>query len=177
MAGYGDGTIRWYRITDGQELLALFQRRAQANRDEMHWVVWRPSGYYDASPGAEDLIGWHVNDGPDEAADFFPVAQFRDTYYRPDVIARILQTRDEARALELANQESGRKRQEADVAQQLPPVVEIISPSEGSEFSAGQVIIRYRIRTPSGEPVKDVKTLLDGRPTGARELFEETANL
>lgn len=169
VAAYSDGTIRWHRMTDGQELLAFFP-----HEDQKRWVVWTPSGYYDASPGAEDLIGWHVNNGLDQAADFFPVAQFRDTYYRPDIIAKILQTGDEARALELANQESGRKKQEADIAQQLPPVVEIISPSEGSEFSAGQITIHYRIRTPSGEPVTDVKTLLDGRPIGAREHFDET---
>lgn len=169
VAAFGDGTIRWYRMTDGQELLAFFP-----HKDQKRWVLWTPSGYYDASPGAEDLIGWHVNNGLDQAADFFPVAQFRDTYYRPDVVAKILQTCDEASALELANQESGRNKQEADVAQQLPPVVEIISPSDGGEFSAGQITIRYRIRTPSGEPVTDVKTLLDGRPIGAREHFDET---
>ena len=174
VAAYGDGTIRWYRMTDGQELLAFFPYRDQANRDQMRWVVWTPSGYYDASPGAEDLIGWHVNNGPDQASDFFPVAQFRDTYYRPDVIAKILQTLDEARALELANEESRRKKQEADITQQLPPVVEIISPSDGSEVPSGQIIIRFRIRTPSGEPVTGVKTLLDGRPTGAHGHFDET---
>ncbi len=169
VAAYGDGTIRWYRMTDGKELLAFFP-----HRDQQHWVLWTPSGYYDASPGAEDLIGWHVNNGPDQAADFFPVAQFRDTYYRPDVIAKILQTFDEARALELANEESGRKKQEANITQQLPPVVEIISPSDGSEVPSGQIIIRFRIRTPSGEPVTDIKTLLDGRLTVARELPHET---
>jgi WD40 repeat protein len=169
VAAYGDGTIRWYRMTDGQELLAFFP-----HRDQTRWVLWTPSGYYDASPGAEDLIGWHINNGPDQAADFFPVAQFRDTYYRPDVIAKVLQTGDEARALELANQESGRKQQEANIAQQLPPVVEIISPPDGSEVSTGEITVRYRIRTPSGEPVTDVKTLLDGRPADARELAHET---
>jgi WD40 repeat protein len=170
VAAYADGTIRWHRMTDGQELLALFP-----HRDQKRWVVWTPAGYYDASPGAEDLIGWHVNNGPDQAADFFPVAQFRETYYRPDVIAKVLPTGDEARALELANQESGRKQQQDNLAQQLPPVVEIISPSDGSEFSTGELIVRYRVRTPSGEPVTGVKTLLDGRPTDAFDLVDETS--
>jgi len=34
-------------------------------------VLWTPSGYYDASPGGEDFIGWQVNKGKDKAADFF----------------------------------------------------------------------------------------------------------
>src|SRR5262249_54398455 len=74
-AALGDGTIRWYRLRDGQELLALFP-----HRDRKRWVLCTPAGYYDASPGAEELLGWHVNRGRDAAADFFPVSQFRSTY-------------------------------------------------------------------------------------------------
>ncbi|MEO7659562.1 MAG: hypothetical protein ABIV48_08100, partial [Pyrinomonadaceae bacterium] len=51
-AGSTDGTIRWHRITDGKELLAFFP-----HPDGKRWVLWTPSGYYDASPGAEELIG------------------------------------------------------------------------------------------------------------------------
>ena len=165
VAAFGDGTIRWYRITDGKQLLAFFP-----HSDHKRWVAWTPSGYYDTSPGAEEMIGWHVNNGRDTTADFFPVAQFRNTYYRPDVIARVLQTGDELRALEIANEEAGRRQQQADIAAQLPPVVEIISPSDGSEVSTKEVTVRFRIRTPSGEPVTNVKALVDGRPTGARAL-------
>lgn len=56
VAAYGDGTIRWHRMSDGSELLAFFP-----HADRQRWVLWTPSGYYDASPGGEDLIGWHVN--------------------------------------------------------------------------------------------------------------------
>lgn len=168
VAAYGDGTIRWYRITDGKELLAFFP-----HGDRKRWLLWTPSGYYDASPGAEDLIGWHVNNGRDAAADFFPVGQFRSTYYRPDVVARVLQTGDEARALQLANEDAGRKQQQTSIAQQLPPVVEIISPANGSEVSATAIGVRFRVRSPSGEPVTSVKALVDGRPMGARQLIQE----
>jgi WD40 repeat protein len=94
----GDGTIRWYRKKDGKEVLALFP-----HKDRKLWVLWTPRGYYDASPGAEDLIGWHVNRKRDEAADFFPASQFRSVYYRPDVVDRILYTLDEAEALRQAS--------------------------------------------------------------------------
>lgn len=170
VAAYADGTIRWYRLTDGKELLAFFP-----HKDRKRWILWTPSGYYDAAPGAEDLIGWHVNNGKDQAADFFPVGQFRSTYYRPDVISKVLQTGDEAQALQVANEEAGRKQQQASIAQQLPPVVEIISPADGSEVSATEIAVRYRIRTPSGEPVTSVKALVDGRPMGARQLVQEAS--
>ncbi|HYG82238.1 MAG TPA: caspase family protein, partial [Pyrinomonadaceae bacterium] len=170
LAAYSDGTIRWHRMTDGEEVLAFFP-----HADRERWILWTPAGYYDASPGAEELIGWHVNNGPDAAADFFPVGQFRDTYYRPDVIARVLQAGDESRALQLANEESGRRQQQAELAKQLPPVVEIISPADDATISSGEVTLRFNVRSPSGEPVTSVKALVDGRPAGARQLVQGEA--
>ena len=46
------------------------------HKDGKRWVLWTPEGYYDASPGAEDLIGWHVNLGLDRDADFVPAIRF-----------------------------------------------------------------------------------------------------
>jgi len=98
VAAFGDGTIRWYRLRDGQELLTFFP-----HRDRERWGLWTPSGYYDAAPDAETLLGWHIDRGPFRAADFLPMAQFRSTFFRPDVVTRILQTLDEAEALRRAN--------------------------------------------------------------------------
>lgn len=177
VAAYSDGTIRWYNRTDGKELLAFFP-----HADRKRWVLWTPSGYYDASPGAEDLVGWHVNNGKDQAADFFPVGQFRSTYYRPDVISKVLGTGDEAEALRLADEERGRVRTQGalimvtrpNVVRLLPPVVDIASPADNSEVSASEVSIRYSLRTPSGEPITNVRALVDGRPVAAnRQLTRE----
>jgi hypothetical protein len=68
------------------------------------WIAWTPQGYYDASSGADDLIGWQVNRGYDSAPDFFPASQFRDTYCRPDVIARVLDTLDTDAAVRAASE-------------------------------------------------------------------------
>jgi WD40 repeat protein len=113
IAALNDGTIRWYRMKDGKELLAFFP-----HNDGKRWVLWTPGGYYDCSPGAEDLIGWHVNNGKDQAADFFPAERFRSVYYRPDVISRVLKAGDEAIALRQANEAAGRKRRESDLKKQ-----------------------------------------------------------
>ncbi|HYN86078.1 MAG TPA: caspase family protein [Pyrinomonadaceae bacterium] len=160
VAAFSDGTIRWYSMKDRTELLAFFP-----HADRKRWVAWTPSGYYDASPGAEELIGWHVNNGPDKAADFFPVAQFRETFYRPDVVAKVLKTRDEGVALKEANAARGiaPSRPAAEVAEILPPVVDILSPSDGEQVAPGEVTVRYRVRAPSGAPVTSVMALVDGR--------------
>ncbi|MDI9570600.1 MAG: caspase family protein [Pseudomonadota bacterium] len=159
VAAFGDGTIRWYRLSDGRELLAFFP-----HKDRRRWVVWSPSGYYDASPGAEELIGWHLNRGKDMAADFFPASRFRATYYRPDVLARVLETGDEEEALRLANEESGRRRAEQAVADILPPVVTILSPADGAAVSQTEVTLDLSLRSPSDAPVTAIRTLVDGRP-------------
>jgi WD40 repeat protein len=165
-AALADGTIRWYRLEDGKELLALFP-----HNDRKRWVLWSPSGYYDASPGAEELIGWHVNNGQDQAADFFPASKFRSTYYRPDVIAKVLETLDEKEGIRLANAESGR-RQEASVHQMLPPIINILSPHDGAEVSTSEIKVSFSIRNPSSEPITGIKALVDGRPVSTQRAVQ-----
>lgn len=166
LAALADGTIRWYRMEDGKELLAIFP-----HTDKKRWVLWTPSGYFDASPGAEELIGWHVNHGQDQAADFFPASKFRSTYYRPDVIAKVLETLDEQEGIRLANAESGR-RQEASVHQMLPPIINILSPHDGAEVSTSEIKVSFSIRTPSSEPITGIKALVDGRPVSTQRAVQ-----
>ncbi len=98
LAAFADGTIRWYRAADGVELLAFFP-----HADGSRWVLFTPSGYYDASPGegsagGASLFGWAVNRGRDQEAAFYSAARFEDLY-RPDVIDLVLTTLDEAEAV------------------------------------------------------------------------------
>ena len=89
VAAYDDGTIRWHRLADGQELLALF-----VHAKDRRYIAWTPQGYYAASPGGEDLIGWHVNRGFDTAPDFYPASTFASTYCRPDIVKAALDNVD-----------------------------------------------------------------------------------
>jgi len=156
VAAFADGTIRWYRLSDGVELLAFFP-----HNDGKRWVLWTPSGYYAASAGAEELIGWHVNNGQDRAADFFNVGQFRDQFYRPDIIDLILEKLDENQAVETANAAKKHKVQAAEL--KLPPVVTILQPVDNSEFSQSEIEVHYQIRSPS--KIKGLRVLIDGVKT------------
>lgn len=158
IAAYGDGTIRWHRMSDGQELLALF-----AHADRKRWVVWTPTGYYDASVGGEDLIGWHINRGDDLAADFFPASRFSKRFLRPDIVDRVLQTLDEAQAVAAADAAGGTRSQAAAVVRALPPVIELVSPPELAT-SLPVVTLRYRTRSDPAAPVTAVSVLVDSRP-------------
>jgi WD40 repeat protein len=147
VAALANGTIRWYRYEDGWPLLALFM-----HRDGKRWVLWTPEGYYDASAGGEDLIGWYVNRGLDSAADWFSAGRFREHYYRPDSVETVLRTIHAEQA------------QPALAAPALPPVVRILSPHSGQAVTQSPVEIRYSVRSPSGKAVTGVEVRVDGRP-------------
>ena len=165
VAAYGDGTVRWHRWSDGQELLALF-----VNKDTKAWVAWTPSGYYMASPGGEDMIGWHVNRGWDQAADFFPASRFREQFSRPDIVQLVLDTLDEDEAVRQANAAARRRDDTTPIIERLPPVLTILSPANGAQVAPGTVEIRYSVRSPSGAPVDRVEAFVDGAKVEARGL-------
>jgi len=162
VAAAGDGTIRWYRMNDGRELLALF-----VQRESREWVAWTPKGYFMASPKGGNLIGWHVNRGWNQSADFFALSQFRDTFDRPDIVSGVLAALDEDTAIDEANAALKKKRDNEDVTTGLPPVITITSPSNLSSSSSpdtSEVTIEYSVRSPSRQPVTQVVGLVDGRP-------------
>ena len=157
-----DGSIRWFRMEDGKEILTFY-----LHADRKRWVLFTPSGYYDASPGAEDFLGWHVNNGVDKTPAFYPVSRYRDQFYRPDVIDAILETYNESEALKLANKRSGKKDDSPDainIVKNSPPVVIIHSPSNGSVASKNKLSITYSVSAPEDAPTLRVKILVNGRP-------------
>jgi len=160
-----NGTIRWYRMSDGQELLTFFP-----HADQRRWILWTPSGYYDCSPGAEDLIGWHMNRGKEQAADFFPASRFRSTYYRPDIIDKVLETADEGAAIAAANKAAGGQAQAPSVELLLPPVVRIFSPGYNGSFNRGTVRVQASVRQPNGKAIDSVWATVDGRRVEIRGL-------
>jgi hypothetical protein len=165
---YVDGTIRWLRWSDGQELFALFGEPQSSK-----WVAWTPSGYYMASAGGEDLIrqrdliGWHVNRGWTQEADFFPASQFRAEYNRPDIVRLVLKTRDEAKAIRQGNLTAQREAAKP-VAAALPPVVTIDSPHEGDAIGDDAIRVDFTFRSPSGLGIDRLDVLVDDEPVPTR---------
>jgi WD40 repeat protein len=103
VAAYGDGTIRWHRMDDGRELLALY-----VLQDKQNWVAWTPEGFYGATAGAFSALQWQVNRGFDAAADTVPVNQI-PSLRRPDALPLVLQELETARALGIADLKAARR--------------------------------------------------------------------
>lgn len=99
IVAYMDGTIRWFRWSDGAELLAVF-----VNRHDLRFVAWTPSGYYVGSPGAEDMFGWQFNGNWNRQADFLPATGMASSRLRrPDVIQRVIPLQDGVQAVRAAD--------------------------------------------------------------------------
>jgi hypothetical protein len=140
VAALGDGTIRWYAMEDGQEVLALF-----VHPDGRRWVAWTPEGFFDASPGGDALVGYHLNQGPDRAGEFIRVDQVFNLFYRTDLVSGRLKPGG-GEAVRVARDRIG------DVATimtgGLPPELALVSPAESQ--SQGDFEFRFRVADAGG---------------------------
>ncbi len=100
VAALSDGTLRWYRLADGEEILAYFPHRN--GRD---WIAWEPRGHYMSSYFGDNYVGWHANRGRDATPDFFRAVQFDRLLYRPDLVMAAFEAG--SNGLELANADGG----------------------------------------------------------------------
>jgi hypothetical protein len=157
LSGSVDQTLHVWDPERDEPIVSLF-----AAGDD--WVAWTPEGYYAASPGGEVLMGWHVNNGPDRMASFYPAAKFRKALYRPDVIRRLLTTGSVGLALQAADRARGRETGRTEVARILPPAVEGAAPRHGSRVDSPRLEVKAIARGRGEHPVTALRLLLDGRP-------------
>jgi WD40 repeat protein len=68
------------------------------------WLMWTPEGYYAGSPGAERILKWQLNHGPDRAAEEITIANINAGLHRPDIVARAIALRSTTAAIEEARQ-------------------------------------------------------------------------
>jgi WD40 repeat protein len=94
VAAYDDGTMRWHRLSDGEEIFALF-----VHPNAKEWVIWTPQGYYVSSLSGDQYIGWHINKGWEQAGEFVTAAQLSKHFYRPDIVKRAFDLVDAKQAI------------------------------------------------------------------------------
>ena len=94
----GDGAIRWRRADDGRELLALQVLPNGKEPAKWDWVLWTPEGFYEATRGAQDVLKWVTNHGPDSAASVLPVSAIAKLH-RPNALPHVLDQLETAHAL------------------------------------------------------------------------------
>lgn len=81
IAVHADGTLRWYQLASGRHALSLYP-----HRDKKRWVIWTPDNFFAASADGDQLVGWHINQGPEKPAKFIPMQAVRKTNFKPELI-------------------------------------------------------------------------------------------
>jgi len=143
VAGYDDGTIRWHRLRDGEEVLALFP-----HADRQRWIAWTPEGFYATSGSdAEELLGYHLNRGKAHEGEFISARQLRQDFYQPALISQRLDANGDALVAKAVKQLSDVRELLAG-AQTPAPVVELLSDAQIT--TTGDVPIKVRITDQGG---------------------------
>ena len=161
VAGYGDGTIRWHRPSDGGEVLAFFP-----HADQKRWIAWTPEGFYAASDSdAEELMGYHLNHGKDHEGEFISARQLREHFYQPALISRRLDTDGDALIAE-AVKKLGDVQQLLAGAKEPPPLVELLSDDQVT--AEEEVTIKVKVKDRGGG-VGGLIYYVDGVPQTGRQ--------
>jgi WD40 repeat protein len=162
VAAEGNGLISWFDMQTGTQMMTLF-----VNGSTGQWIAWNPEGYFDCSNGAEGLIGWHINQGKSAVPQYFPVGQFYEEYYTPNLAAKIL-----------SGEEFMATRQKNIINSfTLPPLVEILTPSKGSTQANSKQDVVVRV-TDQGGGIDEIRLyhndkLIDGTQRGFKPVAKE----
>jgi outer membrane protein assembly factor BamB len=156
VAHVGDGTIRWLRMRDGKEFLAFYP-----HPDRKRWIAWTPEGYYMCSPRGDDLIGWHRNNGKDQAADFYTAAQFERLLYMPHYVKTSFERRGDRGSMIRENQ--GLQFSISDLASILPPRITIEHPEPGFVNTSETIRLKFKVQR-TCLPLKDYTVYVNNIP-------------
>jgi WD40 repeat protein len=171
LVGSADQTLTIFNPTTCEVLLTIFP-------SQKDWIAWTPQGYYAATLGGEQMMGWHVENGPDQLASFYPAARSRKKYHRPDVIKLVLEKGSATDALKAANaalpeEERARTDPPADVAKLLPPRVTLRRTGQDTD---GTVTLATDIEVAVGAaPIRSLRLMIDRQPAHGDGFVKELA--
>ncbi len=130
VSGAADQTVRLWNLKTRELLVTLFRGA------DGEWVMWTPEGFYTGSPGADNIVGWQINRGPEKEARYITAGQLRKALHRPDLVAAKIAGDPDG----LVKAAAAKLDVEALLKNSLAPQVAILSPQNGAsgkEFSEG----------------------------------------
>lgn len=146
ISGSADQTVRIWNAGNGELIVSIFE---DAGGD---WVMWTPQGYYHSSPNGDRLIGWQINQGFDKEARYISARQMKKHLHSPEIVRRALLL---ANAAQAAKDLRGTDTELQKLLARVPPVLEVLSPDNGSELI---------------ERFATIKVQLDAAPDAAKRL-------
>lgn len=167
IAALSDGTIRWYDMSSGKEVLAYF-----SHGNGKDWIAWITDGYYMSSIYGDNFIGWHFNRGKDNAPDFYRAVQFDRILYRPDVVAAQFRTMAGVTAQNSTVPEGADFR--IDRLREIAPPRVVLRSLTTDRTETGQPRLRLQLDAERLElPIKDYTVFVNSipvTPNGERKL-------
>ena len=124
------------------------------------WVMWTPQGYYAGSPGADKIVGWQINRGPDKAADYVTAEQLRKHLNRPDIVAKAIQL---ASAEEAVRTSFGTEFKLSDLLARPAPRLRVLSPAADATVNAPDSVAVKIALDATPDPVTRIRIQVNGR--------------
>ena len=152
VSGSADQTVRLWNLKTREPIVTLFRGT------DGEWVMWTPQGYYTGSPGADKIVGWQINKGPDQAADYVGADQLRQHLNRPDIVEKAIIL---ASAEQAVREAPGTTFTLADLLKRPVPRFRILSPAPGSAERGGRAIVRIALEA-TPDPVKAIRVQVNG---------------
>jgi len=155
VSGSSDQTVRLWNLQTRELIVSLFYGT------DGEWVVWTPQGYYASSPNGDRIVGWQMNKGPDQAAEYVTASQLRNKFYRPDIVERAIQHASAAKAINELNPARADGFQLSDLARRLPPKLAVLSPRDRGGTSSGRTKIELALSETPDDPVDTFQTFVN----------------
>jgi hypothetical protein len=127
--------------------------------DRERWIAWTPEGFFDAAPGAEELIGYHLNRGRDREGEFVSALQLREVFYQPGLIGRRLDADGDRLMAEAVSKLGDVRKLLAGMAARTPEV-ELVTPAEVVGEEAVTIAVQAK-------GIGTVMFYIDGQPQGS----------
>ncbi len=153
VSGSADQTVRLWNLKTRELIVTLF------HGSDGEWVMWTPQGYYTGSPGADKIVGWQINKGPENAADYVGADQLRTHLNRPDIVDKAIIL---ASAEQAVRESPGTSFKLADLLSKPVPRFRIVSPAPGSAQRGGRVQVKIAIEAVP-DPIKALRVQVNGR--------------
>ena len=94
VSGSSDQTIMIWDLRRLKSASKIYPLATLFVADNGEWVLWTKEGFFNASPKGAKYIGYHLNRGAEQAAEFVAVDKLYNTFYRPDLVEKALQGAD-----------------------------------------------------------------------------------
>ena len=175
VSGSSDQTIKLWDIKSEKYLLSVFVA------SDGEWIASTPHGYYTSSRSGDKYFGWQVEQPGSQRPSFYSAGQFRNIFFRPDVVSAYLETGDiqtalgestKAEALSVKTPEDGTTKPKTVAAfwsrvisMNLPPRIEIRFP-DNNLVSAKRLVNVKVVVTSTNLPITNVQISLNGVQKG-----------